>query len=69
MPTREALPEELAPLADRNALPISDSRFDFDVGRLITAIDKALAEDAPHHAGRSRRTGCKASVLARKQPS
>jgi len=43
MPARESLPEELAALADRNAIPISDSRFDFDVGRLISAIDKAIA--------------------------
>ena len=44
MPAREALPAELVPLADRNALPISDSRFDFDVGRLCSALDKACAD-------------------------
>jgi hypothetical protein len=42
MPPREALPAELAQLADRNALQISDSRFDFDAGRLIAAIKKVL---------------------------
>jgi len=42
MPARESLPDELAPLADRNAISISDSRFDFDVGRLISAIDKVV---------------------------
>jgi TIR domain-containing protein len=45
MPARGALPAELAPLADRNALPICDSRFDFDVGRLASAIEKALPPD------------------------
>ena len=44
MPAREALPAELVPLSDRNALPISDSRFDFDVGRLCSAIDKVCAD-------------------------
>ena len=45
MPAREALPAELASLADRNALPISDSRFDFDVGRLASAIEMAVPPD------------------------
>ena len=42
MPARDALPPEIAALADHNALPVSDSRFDFDVGRLVSAIDKVL---------------------------
>ena len=45
MPAREALPAEIAALAERNALPISDSRFDFDIGRLISVIDKAVAPE------------------------
>ena len=45
MPARGALPAELAPLADRNALPISDARFDFDFGRLASAIERALPAD------------------------
>jgi tetratricopeptide (TPR) repeat protein len=59
MPARESLPEELASLVERNALPISDSRFDFDVGRLIAAIDKALAPggSAPGSTVPPRRTG------------
>ena len=59
MPAHESLPEELASLADRNALPISDSRFDFDVGRLISAIDKALAPggSAPASTVTPRHTG------------
>ena len=42
MPSRESLPEPLAPLARRNALEISDSRFSFDAGRLIEALREAL---------------------------
>jgi hypothetical protein len=42
MPARDALPPEIAALADHNALPVSDARFDFDVGRLVSAIDKVL---------------------------
>jgi hypothetical protein len=57
MPARESLPEELAPLADRNALPISDSRFDFDVGRLIAAIDKALGPGGLAPASMCQRAG------------
>ena len=44
MPARGALPAELQQLADRNALRISDSRFDFDVGRLASAIEKTLPD-------------------------
>jgi hypothetical protein len=51
MPARDRLPPEIAALADRNALPISDSRFDFDVGRLISTIDKAIALRAAPHSG------------------
>jgi len=43
MAARDALPAEIAVLADCNALPISDSRFDFDVGRLVSAIEKTVA--------------------------
>src|SRR5882724_591123 len=43
MPARDALPPEIAAMADCNALPVSDSRFDFDVGRLVSAIGKVLA--------------------------
>lgn len=43
MPTHEALPRRMTPLADRNAVEISDARFDYDVGRLIAAIEKVVA--------------------------
>jgi tetratricopeptide (TPR) repeat protein len=42
MPARNALPPEIAALADFNALPIGDARFDFDVGRLTSVIGKVI---------------------------
>ena len=59
MPARDGLPEEMAALADRNAIPIGDSRFDYDVGRLVGVIEKTVlrhgsvgdSATAPQHAG------------------
>jgi negative regulator of sigma E activity len=42
-PARNALPPEISALVDLNALPISDSRFDYDVGRLMVVVDKIIA--------------------------
>ncbi len=42
MPAVAELPEPLARLARLNAIEVSDSRWDFDVGRLIDALDKVL---------------------------
>jgi hypothetical protein len=47
MPSREALPPHMAALADRQAIPIGDSRFDYDVGRLIGAIEKVIPPQSP----------------------
>jgi DNA polymerase III delta prime subunit len=47
MPTREALPPHMASLADRQAIPIGDSRFDYDVGRLIGVIEKVIPPHTP----------------------
>src|SRR3954452_25445853 len=44
MPGDEELPPSLAPLARRQALELSPSRFDFDTGRLLEVLDKTLAE-------------------------
>ena len=44
MPTEELLPEPLRALARRNAIEISNSRFNSDVDRLIEAVSKALGE-------------------------
>lgn len=45
MPGEEALPVALAKLARRNAIEISDSRWTFDVERLIEAIEAALSSE------------------------
>ena len=44
MPAREELPPDLEPLARRNALELSDIRWDSDVDRLIRAIEHACGE-------------------------
>jgi hypothetical protein len=48
MPSPEQLPLSLAPLARRQAVEVSDNRWSYDVGRLISAIDPdASAPSAP----------------------
>lgn len=42
MPTEDVLPEPLRPLAWRNAIEVSNSRFSSDVERLAQAVDKAI---------------------------
>src|SRR5262249_54091589 len=44
MPHEDTLPASLRPLARRNAIEISNTRFNFDVERLITAVRNALGE-------------------------
>jgi hypothetical protein len=44
MPTVEQLPEPLQPLAHRNALELSDTRWTFDIAVLTRALDRAVAE-------------------------
>ena len=41
VPKAEQLPEDIAALAGRNAIEISESRFDFDASRMIEAAEKA----------------------------
>lgn len=41
IPKPEQLPEDIAALVGRNAIEISESRFDYDAGRVIEAIEKA----------------------------
>ena len=43
MPRREDLPAEIADLADRNAVEVSNSRFDGDVDRLVRQIARGKA--------------------------
>ncbi len=44
VPKPEELPEDIAALVGRNAIEISESRFDYDAGRVIDAIEKAGVE-------------------------
>jgi hypothetical protein len=44
MPSAADLPQDLAELANRNALELSDARWDSDVQLLIQAIQRAFAE-------------------------
>jgi hypothetical protein len=43
MPGRSRLPPVLAALAGRNALPVSDARWDYDVGVLVARLDEVVA--------------------------
>jgi hypothetical protein len=45
MPSEDELPDDIVALARRNALEISPTRWDYDVGRLIEAIDGLLARE------------------------
>jgi hypothetical protein len=44
MPNRDDLPVGLRAITRRNALELSDQRWHYDVGRLITTLDELLAE-------------------------
>ena len=46
MPASEALPEPLQGLADRNAHELSDTRWHYDVERLVEALDAIAAKKA-----------------------
>lgn len=47
MPKMSELPGELAALAARNALPVSDERWDYDVGRLVQILERAVSPGSP----------------------
>ena len=49
MPDRRDLPPELGALARRNALELSDRRWRYDVGQLISALEELLAEATGVH--------------------
>jgi TIR domain len=63
MPTADDLPDPLDPLVRRHAVELSDQRWDYDVGRLITVLERALHE-AGGGAGRGRRTVARLRRLA-----
>jgi hypothetical protein len=56
MPAPASLPAELQPLTRHQAVEISDTRWDFDVQRLVTAIERVGVAPADAPARRSRRT-------------
>ena len=43
MPRKEDLPENIRPLVGRQAVEITDTRWDYDVGRLVTHLEQVLA--------------------------
>jgi TIR domain len=45
MPRRESLPSEIHPIVRRNAIEMSDGRWGYDVGRLMTTLDGLLPDD------------------------
>jgi hypothetical protein len=53
MPDRGDLPPDLVALARRNALELSDRRWRYDVGQLISTLDDLLAETTAVHAAPS----------------
>ena len=51
MPRLEQLPDELRPVATRNALRLSDEQWSDDVARLVSTIDRTVGRDrgaGPH---------------------
>ena len=47
MPSEHKLPSDIAPLARRNALELSDTRWDYDVDRLQQALDQVIDHHSP----------------------
>src|SRR5690349_19262436 len=47
MPTRSELPADIQALAHREAVEISDSRFDYDIQQLVNALRGAPTTPAP----------------------
>jgi hypothetical protein len=60
MPSQNALPEDLWPLAQLQALELSDSRWDYDVGRLASALQALTGGNRV----RRRRLALAAGVIA-----
>lgn len=47
MPAADQLPDDLKPLARRNAIELTDKRWEFDVSKLLETVIKALDLPAP----------------------
>jgi hypothetical protein len=54
VPREQDLPDDLKPLARRNALEISDERWEFDVGRLIDTLEVRLEKRSSRELVRQR---------------
>jgi hypothetical protein len=68
MPSGDELPEGLKPLASRNAIEISDSRWDYDVGRLADALVRTAGLKDRRAVQQTTSTG-PASDVARPKPN
>jgi hypothetical protein len=62
MPTREELPDALGAITHRHALEISDTRWDYDIGRLGLALEKIAQRHAEERAGDTVKTEPDAAV-------
>jgi TIR domain len=54
MPTATQLPEALRPLVGRQAVELSDQRWDYDVGRLVSVLERVLSDVADEGRPRGR---------------
>ncbi len=63
MPTQEALPDALRPLARRQAVELRDSRWDADVEHLLRTLEPVLVPAPQSATGRSRPTAWLAGAL------
>jgi hypothetical protein len=63
MPSTADLPETLANLRRRNALTVSNERFSYDVGMLISTVEEIL------HAARAHKPAAKASQQPARRPA
>lgn len=69
MPTVDQVPESLRPLVRRQAVELSDGRWDYDVTRLIDVLERVLGDDGRTDAGfltRARRRARRAVVGVRR---
>jgi hypothetical protein len=63
MPTTDDLPDGLDPLVRRQSVELSDQRWDYDVGRLVNVLERALHEGAGA-GGRAKRITARLRRLA-----
>jgi TIR domain len=75
MPTAAQLPDALRPLVARQAVELSDQRWDYDVGRLVGVLERVLSDAADERRargglatlrGRARRSGERIRRLVRR---